>query len=110
MRQACETADDKRDDDQKALLAANPSLNINAGNLYQYNAEAAKELEAERAKVAAERAKKPVEDFVRLLSELPDVVPQTHLFHRGDHRQPTQAVGPGDLTIAAPDGSRFEID
>ena len=35
--------------------------------------------------------------------------PETHLFHRGDHRQPKQVVKPGDLTIAAADGSRLEI-
>ena len=36
-------------------------------------------------------------------------MPATQLFHRGDHRQPKQAVQPGDLTIAAPEGQRFEI-
>ena len=44
-----------------------------------------------------------------MLNELPGVRPETHLFHRGDHRQPKQAVQPGDLTIAAPDGARLEI-
>ena len=44
-----------------------------------------------------------------MLDERPGVRPQTHLFHRGDHRQPKQAVQPGDLTIAAPDGGRLEI-
>ncbi len=44
-----------------------------------------------------------------VLDEIPGVVPETHVFHRGDHRQPTKAVGPGDLTIAAPEGERFEV-
>src|SRR5204863_1636888 len=30
-------------------------------------------------------------------------------FHRGDYRQPKQAVLPGDLTIAAPEGQRLEL-
>jgi hypothetical protein len=38
------------------------------------------------------------------------VVPATHIFHRGDHRQPTRPVGPGDLTIAAPSGVRIDLD
>src|SRR5262249_9121377 len=36
-------------------------------------------------------------------------LPVTHLFHRGDHRQPKQAIAPGDLTIAAAAGNRAEI-
>ena len=44
-----------------------------------------------------------------MLDEQAGVRPQTHLFHRGDHRQPKQAVQPGDLTIAAPDCGRLEI-
>ncbi len=40
---------------------------------------------------------------------LPGVLPTTKIFHRGDHRQPTKSVRPGDLTIAAPEGSRYEI-
>ena len=52
---------------------------------------------------------KPVEDFVSVLDEVPGVLPVTKIFHRGDHRQPTKPVRPGDLSIAAPEGSRFEI-
>ena len=48
-------------------------------------------------------------ETVSVLDEQPAVRPQTHLFYRGDHRQPKQAVQPGDLTIAAPDGARLEI-
>jgi hypothetical protein len=46
---------------------------------------------------------------VSVLDEVPGVLPETRVFHRGDHRQPGQAVGPGDLTIAAPEGARFDI-
>lgn len=109
LRAALDTPGDKRSDEQKSLLASNPSVNISPGVLYQYNAAAAEELKKDAARVAAKRAEKPIEDFVSVLDEPPGVPPETHVFHRGDHRQPTSPVGPGDLTIAAPDGARCEI-
>jgi mono/diheme cytochrome c family protein len=108
LRDARHTPEGKRSDEQKRLLAANPSVNISAGVLYQYNQAAADDLKKDQAKVDAERAKKPVEDFVSVLDEVPGVLPQTRIFHRGDHRQPTQPVGAGDLSIAAPVRARFE--
>jgi hypothetical protein len=109
LRDAYKTPEAKRSGEQKKLLASHPSVNISEGVLYQYNQASADDLKKERAKIAAVRAKKPVEEFVSVLDETPGVVPDTRIFHRGDHRQPTHAVTPGDLTIAAPPGARFEI-
>lgn len=109
LRAALDTPANKRTDEQKSLLAANPSASISAGVLYQYDPKAADELKKDAERVAAKRAEKPPEDFVSVLDEVPGVAPATHLFHRGDHRQPKSPVEPGDLTIAAPDGQRFEI-
>ncbi|WP_206108127.1 PSD1 and planctomycete cytochrome C domain-containing protein [Paludisphaera soli] len=109
LRETLSTPEEKRSDEQKALIASNPSLNITAGVLYQYNAKAAEELKKDNEVVAAKRAEKPVEDFVGVLDETSGVRPETKVFHRGDHRQPTRSVTPGDLTIAAPEGARFEI-
>ncbi|HEU5117222.1 MAG TPA: DUF1553 domain-containing protein [Isosphaeraceae bacterium] len=109
LREASQTPAAKRTDEQKALLADKPSLNISAGTLYQYDKDAADELKKDREAIAAKRAEKPVEDFVSVLDEPSGDLPVTHLFHRGDHRQPTKPVGPGGLTIAAPEGQRFEI-
>ena len=109
LRAARETPPEKRTAEQKSLIDTHPSLNLNAGVLYQYNQAAADELKKDQERVNAKRALKPVEDFVSVLNELPGTRPQTHLFHRGDHRQPKQVVQPGDLTIAAADGGRFEI-
>lgn len=108
LRAAFATAADKRNEEQKSLVALNPKLNITPGVLYQYDPAAAEELKKLQARVAAKRAEKPVEDFVAVLSETPGQIPTTKLFHRGDYRQPTIDVRPGDLTIAAPDGQRFE--
>lgn len=109
LRDAYNTPADKRTDEQKKLLASNPSVNISPGVLYQYDQAAADELKRDAEKIAAKNAQKRPEDFLAVLSEVPGVVPTTHLFHRGDYRQPKQEVGPGDLTIAAPDGQRLEI-
>jgi hypothetical protein len=106
---ALDVAPASRSEEQKRLLASNPSVNIIEGVLYQYDPAAAEDLKKENAKVAAKRAEKPVEDFVSVLDEVPGVVPVTKIFHRGDHRQPTKSVRPGDLSIAAPEGQRFEV-
>ncbi|SIO65036.1 Planctomycete cytochrome C [Singulisphaera sp. GP187] len=109
LRAALDAPADKRTDEQKSLLATNPSVNISAGVLYQYDPKAADELKKDAERIAAKRSEKPPEDFVSVLDEVPGVAPETHLFHRGDYRQPKSPVGPGDLTIAAPDGQRYEI-
>ncbi|HWE37704.1 MAG TPA: PSD1 and planctomycete cytochrome C domain-containing protein [Isosphaeraceae bacterium] len=108
LRAALDTPAERRTAEQKALLGAHPSVNISAGVLYQYDPKAAEELKKDAGRVAAKRAEKPPEDFVSVLDEVPGTAPETHIFHRGDHRQPTTPVGPGDLTIAAPDGRRYE--
>jgi hypothetical protein len=108
LKAALDAPEAKRTEEQKTLLAHNPSLNITAGVLYQYNQKAADELKKEGERVAAKRAEKPVEDFVSVLDETPGVRPETHIFNRGDYRQPTKAVAPGGLSIAAAEGSRFE--
>ncbi|MBS0207194.1 MAG: PSD1 domain-containing protein [Planctomycetes bacterium] len=109
LREAFKTAADKRTEEQKMLVASNPSLNINPGVLYQYNAGAAEELKKDEAVVNQKRAEKPVEDFISVLDEPAGANPPTVVFHRGDYRQPKSPVPPADLTIAAPDGQRFVI-
>ena len=110
LRAAFKTPADKQTDEQKKLVATTPSLSINGGNLYQYNAAAAEELKKDDAGVATKRAEKKVEDFVSVLMESGGTPNPTHLFHRGDHRAPKQVLLPADLTIAAPDGQRFQME
>src|SRR5439155_236146 len=66
---------------------------------YLYDARAAAELKKLADRAAAVRARKPAEDFVRALTEVPGRVPTTFLFHRGDPDQPKQPVPPGGLTV-----------
>src|SRR5205807_1716357 len=109
LRAALDAPPDTRTGEQKALLDANPSVSITAGVLYQYNMTASDELKKDGERIAAKRAEKRPEDFVSVLDEVPGVAPETRIFYRGDHRQPTSPVRPGDLTIAAPEGRRCEI-
>src|SRR5262249_61384889 len=69
----------------------------------------ADELKKKAERIAAKRAERPREGFVSVLSEVPGQVPETRIHYRGDPRQPTKAVGPGDLTIAAPAGKRLDL-
>jgi hypothetical protein len=109
LRDAFRTPAAKSTSEQKRLVAANPKLKISGGLLYQYNQAAADEIKKMQDAVNAVRAKKPVEEFLDITSEVPGQIPLTKIFHRGDYRQPKDAVQPGDLTIAAPEGKRFEI-
>src|SRR6185295_10734774 len=102
LRAAYDAPKEKRTPEQKKLLADNPSVNINAGVLYQYNQKAADDLKAMDAKIAEARARKPPEDFVSALTEPADKVPVTYLFHRGDPKQPKEAVPPGILSVLMP--------
>ncbi len=109
LRTAFETPEAKRTAEQKKLVANNPKLNVNPGVLYQYDTAAADKLKAMDAKIRAKRSQIPPEDFLAVLSEVPGQVPLTKIFNRGDYRDRRNAVQPGDLTIAAPDGGRLEI-
>jgi hypothetical protein len=104
LRTAYQTAEKDRSSDHVQLLKQYPSVNISPGVLYQYLPDAAEELKKFDAQVSEIRARKPKEEFVRALTEQPGRIPETRLFHRGDHRQPKQLVPPADLAIAAPQG------
>lgn len=106
LREAYQTADKDRSDEQKKLLAMYPSVNITPGVLYQYLPKAAEELKKFDARISEVRARKPPEEFLRALVEPAGHAPETKLFHRGDHEQPKQTVLPGPLTVAVPEGER----
>jgi mono/diheme cytochrome c family protein len=99
VRTARNTAEAKRTAEQQLLLKEHPSVNVTAGSLYLYDSKAAAELKKLADQAAAVRATRPVEDFVRALTETPGQVPGTFLFRRGDPDQPKQAIAPGGLSI-----------
>ena len=107
-RAARNTPPAKRTAEQQRLLKEHPNLNVTAGSLYLYDSKAAAELKKLADRAAAVRARKPVEDFVRALTEVPGRVPTTFVFHRGDPDQPRQAVAPAGLTVL--DGLPLRLD
>ena len=109
LKEAYDTPGDKRTPEQQKLLADNPSANISPGVLYQYDPQAAEELKKMDGKIAEIRAQRPPEDFVQALTEVPGQVPTTHIFYRGDYRQPKEAVGPGALSVCAAPGQTTEF-
>jgi mono/diheme cytochrome c family protein len=109
LRKAYQTPAQSRTPEQTKLLAEHPSVNVDAGNLYLYNHSANAILQKFDERIGALRATKPPETILSPFIENPGSRTQTHLFYRGDYRQPKQTVTPGDLTIAAPEGARFLI-
>ncbi|MFO0801524.1 MAG: PSD1 and planctomycete cytochrome C domain-containing protein [Gemmataceae bacterium] len=106
---AFDTSDAKRTPGQKALVATHPKLNITPGVLYQYDQKKADELKAMQEVINRKAAERPVEHFVSVMAEVPGRVPATKLYHRGDARSPKGPdLLPADLTIAAPEGKRYE--
>ena len=101
VRTILDIAADKRTEEQKKLLAKYPSTNVTSGSLYLYDRKAADELKKMAEQAKAIRDTKPVEEFVRCLTEVPGNVPETCVFIRGDHEQPGKSVKPAALTILA---------
>ena len=93
----------KRTPEQKALLKKHPSLNVSAGSLYLYDRKAADELKKMADEAKKIRDRKPKQEFVRGMTEVPGQLPKTFLFFRGDHDQPKQELAPASLTVLTPD-------
>ncbi len=99
LRWVQRTPRQERTEVQKELLKEYPSVNVSPGSLYLYDAKAADDLKKIAARAAEIRAKKPPEEFIHALTEVPGKVPPTLLFHRGDPAQPKDPVPPGVLRV-----------
>ena len=109
LRDAYNSPADKRSPEQQQLLKERPSVNISPGVLYQYLPKEADELKAFDTRMGEMRGKKPVEEFLHCLAEEDGEPPLTHLFHRGDHRQPKEVIKAAMLEIATPPGQLIEF-
>src|SRR5262249_43190753 len=69
------TPESKRTADQKKIIREHPSLNVSAGSLYLYDQKAADDLKQMADEAGKVRAKKPVEEFIRALTESPGQAP-----------------------------------
>ncbi len=89
-----------RTPEQIAILKKYFALDVYIGTLSQlYPDRYQKELKEYNKRVAKIKARRPKENFVRTLSEVPDKVPVTYLFRRGSHTQPAEEVLPGGLSV-----------
>jgi len=100
LREARATPKGKRTEEQIELLKAYPRVLVTRGNVSLYDAKAHREVIKRFSEPLAEaNAERPAPNNVRALTEVPDQVPETRLFERGDPNQPGPAVEPGELSI-----------
>ena len=102
-RTARATPEGERTEDQKALIRTYPSA-LATYSLDLYDAALEKQVTDKHAEANALRGTKPPEQFLMAATEVAGRVPESRLFHRGDHEQPRQAVTPGELTVLATPG------
>lgn len=99
-KEARETAADKRTPEQQELIKQYPFLNVDRGSVYLYVPDRLIPFNKQwDDTIAAAKAKRPPEDLVMCLTEIPGVIPATFLQTRGDFRQPKQEVAPGELAV-----------
>jgi len=112
IRIARNTDEKKRNEAQKLLLKDNPRIKkASGGSLYLYNRKAADEIKKLAADIKTVRDSKPPENYIRALWEQPGgKAPVTHLFNRGDHEQPKEALHPGGLTVLGESGGSHIAD
>lgn len=110
-RTARETSADKRTEEQKQLIKQYPFLNVSRGSVYLYLPDRLNGFNKKWDALTAETKKKrPDEDLVMCLTEVPGKVPTTKLFSRGDYQQPRQDVAPGELTVLNSYASEIPLD
>lgn len=100
FRTARATPKAKHTPEQAALVKKYPSA-LALQSLDLYDKEAHAKVVARRSEAKKLRESKPAERFVMPLTEVRGRVPETKVFHRGDHGQPRAAVTPGELSVVA---------
>lgn len=100
LRQAQKVPAAKRSAEQKKLLQDYPRVNVTTGNVYLYERKANDAiLEKYRTLLDDTRARRPAENLVQALTEVPGKVSPTQLFARGDINLPKQEVKPAELSV-----------
>lgn len=92
------TPADKRTPRHLELLREFPTFQDNI-LLGEIDRDGAKKVDEVRQRATVLRASKPAEERVHCLVEEPGRLPETFLFHRGDHQQPKERVVPGGLSV-----------
>jgi hypothetical protein len=110
-RLAHDTSADKRNNEQLELIKQHPFLSVDRSTVYLYLPDRLTEFNKlwdDRTETAAK--KKPADDFVQCLTEIPDQIPTTKLFARGDFNSPKQDIAPGELTVLNAQGFTIASD
>ena len=110
-RLAHDTSADKRSNEQLELIKQHPFLNVDRSTVYLYLPDRLTEFNKrwdDRTETAGK--KKPADDFVQCLTEIPGQIPTTKLFARGDFNSPKQDVTPGELTVLNAQGFTIASD
>jgi hypothetical protein len=82
------------------LIKEFPFLNVDRGSVYLYLPDRLTGFNKKWDDLTAETKKKrPADDYVMCLNEVPGQIPVTKLFSRGDHQQPRQEIAPGELSV-----------
>ena len=104
-KSARETPEKERNDEQKKLIEEYAFLSVSRGSLQEIeSAIKADILKKWNALTDATRKKRPANDYVMCLTEVPGQVSATRLFARGDFNQPQDEVAPGELSVLNVDG------
>ncbi len=110
-RAARDTAADKRTPEQQLLIKEFPFLNVDRGSVYLYLPDRLEGFNKKWDTLTEETKKKrPADDYVMCLNEVPGQVPVTKLFSRGDFQQPRQDIAPGELTVLNSTGLQIPLD
>ncbi|MEE3370549.1 MAG: PSD1 and planctomycete cytochrome C domain-containing protein [Planctomycetota bacterium] len=102
---ARETPAEKRSGEQQTLFKEYPFLKISRDTIQQFVPDQVSMITKKwDERTATAKKKRPVDDDVMCLSEVPGTVPPTLLFARGDFNQPRQEIVPGELSVLNPTG------
>ena len=110
-RLAHDTPADMRSNEQLELIKQHPFLNVDRSTVYLYLPDRLTEFNKrwdDRTETAGK--KKPADDFVQCLTEIPGQIPTTKLFARGDFNSPKQDIAPGELTVLNAQGFTIASD
>ncbi len=99
-RLARETPQGDRNEEQNQLVEDHPFLKVTRNSLQEIESQLKNEILSRWDPLIEETGKKrPLRDYLMCLTEVPGKVPLTHLFARGDFKQPGGDVAPGELSI-----------
>lgn len=105
-REARKAEKDKRTPEQQQILKDHPSLNVDRGSVYLYEAKRLQEFNKKYEQINAEtKAKRPPDSFIACLTEPANHKPPTHLFYRGDFNHPREVIAPASLSVLPDTGA-----